>query len=104
MEKAEGDSYRSNTVLGQLYDRVLAHPVSKKFQDNDINNLADADSGSDATLATILAAQQQLLQVPGVSPGCDNRVWRRAAAAELKVFQREVWELMTHWHVADIGE
>ena len=111
MEKSDGSAtYQSEGILGQLYNRVLEHPINKELRDVDNSNfIANSSSNSSGsstadTLVSVLAAQQQLLRVPGVSPGCDKGAWRRAAGDELEVFERELLELMTHWHVADVGE
>jgi hypothetical protein len=107
MQNKDQQSYESSKVLGRMYDRVLAHPVTKHLQESDAAaNLAAKNaisSRSSSTQQSIMSMRwpYQLLQVAEVGSS-----WRQlvsAAEQEFAVFDRELVALMNHWGVYNLG-
>lgn len=100
MERKDRPSYESTTVLGQMYDRVLAHPITKQLLEADAAaNLAANNSSSKKQQ---LHWPEQLLQVPGL--GSSWQLLLADAQQHCAVFDRELVALMNHWAVYDVGE
>lgn len=120
--------YHSTTVLGQMYDRVLAHPITKQLmgadrQDSSSNSSGATASSSASLLGRIALSQQQqqhasganatatdfhscqwpeqLLQVPKAAGWA---VFVQEAEQHFAEFEREVVGIMNHWNVYDLGE
>jgi hypothetical protein len=109
MENKNTQSYESTKVLGQMYDRVLAHPVTKHLQEADAaanlaaNNATNSSRSSSNAQKSILSMRwpDQLLQVAEIGGS-----WRQlvcAAEQDFAVFDRELVALMNHWGVYNLG-
>jgi hypothetical protein len=105
MEKKDKQSYESTKVLGQMYDRVLAHPVTKHLLEADAAaNLAANDainSRGSKSAQQPMRWPDQLLQA--VEIGSSWRQLVSAAEQDFAVFDRELVALMNHWGVYNLG-
>jgi hypothetical protein len=88
-----------------MYDRVLAHPITKHLLEADAAaNLAanSSTSSSSSKNKQQLRWPDQLLQVPGL--GSSWRGLLADAEQHCAVFDRDLVALMNHWAVYDVGE
>jgi hypothetical protein len=108
MERKDRQSYQSTKVLGLMYDRVLAHPVTKHLLEADAaavlaaNNATNSSSSSARQQQLQMRWPEQLLQAAEIS-----RSWAQlvsAAEQDFAVFDRELVALMNHWGVYNLGE
>lgn len=99
------ESVHSDSILGQMYDRVAAHPINQQLQEQQLlqNNQPRAylqqlhQQAGDvaAAWAGRLRASPLLLDAVVLLPHV------REVAAE---FESDLTSLMNHWQVYDVGE
>jgi hypothetical protein len=110
MEKKDKPSYESKKVLGQMYDRVLAHPVTKHLEEAAAAASLAANNSISSTRQKqqqqlLLRWPEQLLQVPEIASSSSSlRELLPGAEQDFAVFDRELIALMNHWNVYNIGE
>jgi hypothetical protein len=105
LNNSNKDSYHSETMLGQMYDRVQQHPINKQLQDQLLTQENDPEryrqqlhEQADA----IAAAWMQRLQGSPLLP--DAVVLLPQVADVMQEFDSDLTSLMNNWHVHDVGE
>lgn len=93
MEKTDREMYTSTKVLGQMYDRVLQHPI--------IRQLEQAGATANKQPAPAHTWPAKLLHVPGISAGMQQL---QQAEVNYTEFESDMIGLMNHWEVYDVGE
>lgn len=109
MEKRDRETYESATILGQMYDRVMQHPLTKCLlgDDRDSSSTADPAASGPGTITALPTDGQAtwpalLLSVSGITPAYKQHLQR--AEFRLMEFESEMVALMNHWGVYDVGE
>lgn len=99
------DAYHSDKLLGQMYDRVLEHPINKQLLQTELQQQNDPQRSIQQQGAKeVAAAWLQRLQASGFPLLCDVLVLLPRVSDVWDEFESDVLSLMNHWHVHDVGE